>query len=60
MNTDKRYTINLESCGYSVQMHCVRFHDKLIGVARDEIKAAHIVETHNQRQEEKALQEQTS
>lgn len=43
---DKRYSCALEYCGYSYPMHVVRFCGDRIGAARDEIKAAHIANTH--------------
>jgi len=46
MENDKRYTHDLEYCGYSVPLHVVRFCGDRIGAARNEIKAQHIIEKH--------------
>ena len=43
---DARWHYALEYCGYSVPMYIVRFCDEMIGCARDETKAQHIIDVH--------------
>lgn len=46
METDKRYTISHEYCGYSIPMYIVRFCDKTIGCCLYKSKAEDIIKTH--------------
>jgi hypothetical protein len=42
IKTDKRYSISLEFCGYSVPMYCSRFCGDWIGCSRSLDRANHV------------------
>lgn len=45
--TDKRYTLNLEFCGYPTAQLVVRFCGEWLGVATDATNAAEIIAAHH-------------
>lgn len=49
---DRRYSVNLEYCGYSYPLYIVYFDGEKIGACRDELDANHVMTCHwNERQQ---------